>query len=375
MKNILFIFCLFATLATFGQQNKFVIEGSLGTYNAPAKVYLRYQVDKTTNIDSVKLKDGKFKFSGRVSGDPLYAILMFNPKGSGPNFKDYKEIYLENGVITITGTDSLSKAALTGTKTNEENIIYNTLLKTANRADDALEAKEKAATSEQRNSDILERENSQAQKAINTEKAALNKKFISENPDSYISLIALEMYAYYADYNSIAPLFDNLSASVKATEAGKKYAARLPILKSVAIGATAPEIIEADTNGKKVSLSSFRGKYVLLDFWASWCAPCRLDNPHVVKAFGKYKNQNFTILGVSLDRPGKKDNWLKAIHKDGLTWNHVSDLQFFDSKPAVLYAVRAIPQNFLIDPNGKIIARNLMGSDLEDKLAELFGKI
>ena len=124
-----------------------------------------------------------------------------------------------------------------------------------------------------------------------------------------------------------------------------------------------------------ISLSSFKGKYVLVDFWASWCGPCRQENPNLVKAFNRFKNQNFTVLGVSLDRPGNKEKWLKAIHNDGLAWTHVSDLNFWNSKTAALYVVRAIPQNFLLDPNGKIIGKNLRGEDLENKLEELFGKI
>jgi peroxiredoxin len=120
-----------------------------------------------------------------------------------------------------------------------------------------------------------------------------------------------------------------------------------------------------------VSLSSFKGKYVLVDFWASWCGPCRQENPNVVKAFNKFKDKNFTILGVSLDRPNAKDRWLKAIHDDGLAWNHVSDLKYWDNEVAKLYGIRAIPQNLLLDPQGKIIARNLNGEALDKKLEEV----
>jgi peroxiredoxin len=186
---------------------------------------------------------------------------------------------------------------------------------------------------------------------------------------------ALEGYAYGADYGDIVPLYNGLSNTIKQSPSGKMFAERLPKLKAVAIGAIAPVFDEPDTSGKKIDLSSFRGKYVLIDFWASWCGPCRHENPNVVKAYNRYKNQNFTIVGVSLDRPGNKDKWLKAIHMDGLTWTQLSDLKFWDNKAAVLYGVRGIPQNFLLDPDGKIIAKNLRGEDLEDKLAELFGKI
>jgi thiol-disulfide isomerase/thioredoxin len=122
-------------------------------------------------------------------------------------------------------------------------------------------------------------------------------------------------------------------------------------------------------------LSSYKGKYVLIDFWASWCGPCRQENPNVVKAYNKYKTKKFTIIGVSLDKPGAKDAWMSAIKNDGLTWTQVSDLQFWDNKAAKLYGITSIPQNFLLDPTGKIIAKNLRGGDLEAKLAEIFGKI
>jgi peroxiredoxin len=375
MKKILLIILAYLPVAAFAQDGKYTVQGTLETiYNAPAKIYLEYRIKGKTNIDSVILKDGKFKFEGTIGTTPLNAFLVLNKKGTGPNTRDYKSIYLEKGTVIVSSPDSLVSAKVEGTKTNLENSNYETALKPINDAYKALEANEKAATPEQKATDTYEKEDHQAEKAIEVQESAINKKFILDNPDSYISLNVLESYAYGADYVDIAPLFNGLSPAVKETETGKKFAERLPKLKAVALGAIAPEFAEADTSGKIINLSSFRGKYVLVDFWASWCGPCRHENPNVVKAFNRYKTQKFTIIGVSLDRPGARDKWLAAIHKDGLNWTQVSDLKFWDSKTAGSYAVRAIPQNFLLDPDGKIIGKNLRGDDLENKLEEIFGK-
>jgi peroxiredoxin len=376
MKKFVLMAIAFLPALAFAQDGKYTVQGTLGTYNAPAKVYLQYRLNGKVITDSTTLKNGEFQFSGTIGNGPLNGNMRFNKSGTGMmSSRDYKQIFLENGTITLTGDTLLENAKVSGTKANDDNAHYQLVTKPIDDAYTALEARKNALTPEQQQSEAFQKENNKAEKDIEAQSNAIDKKFIQENPDSYISLLALEGYAYSADYVDIAPLFNGLTFAVKQTDEGKKFAERLPKLKAVALGATAPEFAEADTSGKIVNLSSFRGKYVLIDFWASWCGPCRHENPNVVKAFNHYKGQKFTIIGVSLDQPNGKKAWLAAIHKDSLTWTQVSDLKFWDSKTAGLYGVRGIPQNFLLDPDGKIIAKNLRGNDLEDKLKELFGKI
>jgi peroxiredoxin len=377
MKKIVLMAIASLPALVFAQNGKYTVQGTIGKLNAPAKIYLQLfrQAGKTLT-DSVNLKDGKFQFSGSVDTAPVVAYLELNKKGTGPSYKDYKIIYLEKGTITVNSKDTtLASANVDGTKTNRENASFSVAHKPVDEAYAALEAKMKAASDEVKKSDAFIKENAKTEKAIDMQDIQMNKKFIQDYPDSFISLNALETFAYSADYVDIAPLFNGLSPGIKESEPGKKFAERLPKLKAVALGAIAPEFAETDTAGKMVSLSSFRGKYVLIDFWASWCGPCRQENPNVVKAFNHFRGKKFTIVGVSLDRPGAQDKWLKAIHNDGLAWTQLSDLKFWDSKAAGLYAVRGIPQNFLLDPDGKIIGKNLRGEDLENKLEEVFGKI
>jgi peroxiredoxin len=377
MKKIILMALACLPAFVFAQEGKYTVEGTIGAYNAPAKGYIQARINGKTITDSVILKNGKFQFEGKVGSVPVNAYIMLNEKGTGPNYHDYRMIYLEPGTIRLTSpsSDLRANAKVEGPKTNTENENFQLAYKPINDGQKIIDDKEKAATPEQLASPEFIKQDKQAQKELDAQEVLVNKKFIQENPDSYISLDALENYAYSADYVDIAPLFNGLSSAIKESEPGKKFAERLPKLKAVALGAVAPEFAEADTSGKTIKLTSFRGKYVLIDFWASWCGPCRHENPNVVKAFNRFKGQNFTIIGVSLDRPGAKDKWLAAIHKDGLAWTQVSDLKFWDSKVAGQYAVRGIPQNFLLDPTGKIIAKNLRGDDLEEKLEELFGKI
>lgn len=197
--------------------------------------------------------------------------------------------------------------------------------------------------------------------------------FITTHASSPASLDALKQFLFPipGDVRFIKKMFSKLSADVQHSPKGKEISGQLDKLALVAVDAMAPDFEQVDTNGKLVKLSDFRGKYVLVDFWASWCKPCRKENPALVKAYAEYKNSNFTILGVSMDR--SKEAWVGAIAEDGLTWLQVADIDNKSNRAADIYQIQAIPQNVLVDPSGKIIARNLRGEQVEKKLFETLG--
>jgi peroxiredoxin len=380
MKKILFYIISFLPLMVFAQtEGQFNIKGKVGTLSAPARIYLIYQVGANQVIDSAIIANGVFNLSGKIL-NPSAAILVMDRYGIGlaklDTSADNVNLYVDKGEFSITSPDLLSKAKISGSLINDDNQKLLAQLQPLNEKAKELKAEVDATPNEKKNTPEFQNAMQAKYKQLQLTQKGILKTFILTNTDSYLSLLVLNSVGGPSpDVAELDPLYNSLSDRLKATETAKIFKVSLEKTRLTAVGVTAPDFTQADVNGVPVKLSSFKGKYVLIDFWASWCGPCRQENPNVVKVYNKYKDKNFTILGVSLDRPEGKNDWLAAIKNDGLNWTQVSDLKFWQNEAAALYFISAIPSNFLIGPDGKIIAKNLRGDDLESKLEEVLGKL
>lgn len=343
----------------------YLIRGQIGKLNAPAKVYL---VGGAGRLDSATLKNGQFEFKG-ATPQPGPAALVLGRQGRFLDgwqrkmlggkmetvyveYRDRHQIFLEPGPIVLTGTDSLRTAHLTGGPlTADYQRLTTSTQSILHKLTGGAKSQEEAATAFK-----------------DYRQAFLN--FAQANPASWVGLFAMQQYSMMGpvSYAEATPVYAAFSPELRTSEPGQQYGAMLESLKATAIGATAPDFTQADATGKPVKLSDYRGKFVLVDFWASWCVPCRAENPNVLAAYNSFKDKNFAILGVSID--SNQEKWLKAVAEDKLPWPQVSDLKR-ENEAAQRYNVQTIPQNFLIDPSGKIIAANLRGPELAATLARL----
>jgi peroxiredoxin len=370
-------FCLFCFLAlnfvkASAQQRTYHISGIIEpTLNisklffTPGSFYGKSNA-KASEIDVV---NGKFTITGSLA-DPSPAFLSLTKDYKADSLQ-VKEFILDEGTITISIKEKLSDAIIKGSKAYDDMMRYTTEQSPYNAELNEINEKAQQQVMAGISPDSINALYRIPFKDATRSLLRFQKRFIISHPDAFVSLLLIPDIAN-ASYNFFEAdsLFKLLSAKNKSYPTAKMVKEFIDAQIKVSVGASAPLFSMADTSGKTISLSSIKGKYVLLDFWAAWCAPCREENPNVVQAYKTFKNKGFTVLGVSLDR--SREDWMKAIHKDNLTWQHVSDLRQWENSAAVLYGVTGIPHNFLIDPRGKIIARDLRGPELTDKLNEIF---
>lgn len=372
------------------KEGEIIITGKIGTVNPPKQIWI-YIGD--SSWDSLIVKDGVFEYRKKTLLPAYGAIqVKYKPyykgvKGHSARFTDMdlKDMFFEAGHMEINSpVDTLNKYAVvsgSASALQHQHEVY-----WAGEGD--IMRKQKKLTAEYKNATPEQLQSAEFLDAYNQQQAAILREFdslirwqITTYPNSIVSRISFMRYVTMTSKNSkpetAMALFELFSNEMKESEAGKKMIAwikkvsepreKVPV---VSVGDLAPDFEQSDVSHKPVKLSDFHGHYVLVDFWASWCKPCRKVNPDLVKLYNKFKSEDFSILGVSLDKDEEK--WRGAIEADKLDWYHVSDLQGWKNEVAIQYGIKGVPQNLLIDPEGKVILKNASVTELEEKLTALF---
>jgi peroxiredoxin len=365
MKKIIHLLVIAFLIVSCTSEPHYVVKGKIEGSDS-IKFYLqKREAGKTVNIDSAVSKKGSFTLkSGKVEYPQLIQLVAGNTRKR-------TSFYLENSEITVTGTiDSLFKATITGSKTQDEYQSFVDSNKPLSDKYSKIVIKYQAASQagDTANTKLLEMEAD----SVQTEMTNNQKSFVKNNPRSYVSPSILANLSYEMEAPELETMINGLDTAIAALPQMVALKERVAVMKAVAVGQKAPDFTMSDVNGNPLALSSKIGsKLLLIDFWAAWCGPCRRENPNVVKVYNEFKKKGFDVFGVSLDQ--KKEDWIKAIADDKLTWTQVSDLQYWSSAAAKLYAVNSIPANFLLDETGTIIARNLRGEELYNKVNEVLG--
>lgn len=358
-------------------ENEYIITGTIKGVDGK-KVYLEVQDDMTgafKTLDTVVVEGGKFTMKGSAKEADINLIQIESVEGKIP-------FILENGDIEMDiNKDSLSLVKVTGTYNNEELTAYRELGSAIQKKMMKFQkdnmAKMNLAQQKKDTATInaLSKEYFKFQKDF----AAQSEEYVKKHPKSFISLLLIEsFFQQMVEPAKITTYFNGLDKELKANKHGKKIKSQLDLINKpaapagVAVGAMAPDFSAPDPNGKMVSLKQCMGKVTLIDFWASWCNPCRAENPNNVAMYNEFHAKGLNIIGVSLDKDAAK--WKEAIAKDKLTWPQISNLKYWDEPIRVTYGVESIPATFLLDANGTVVAKDLTGAALKAKVAELLAK-
>ena len=366
MKKLMYLISAAIIMAACSSEPHYVIKGKIDGADSVTFLLQKRVAGQIVIIDSAMSKDGVFRMKSGAVSYPEMVLL------SAKNTRMRTSFYLENSEITVTGKlDSLFNAKITGSKTQDE---YQGFIDSNKALNDKYSQVYDEFQTANQDGDTA-RVSQLRKEAVNIEKEMkeLQKNFVKNNPASYVTPSILGSLSLDMEGDEIESYINAMDTAVANTPVIKELKDRVKFMKAVAIGQKAPDFTLNDPEGNPVSLSSKIGsKVLLIDFWAAWCGPCRRENPNVVKVYNEFHNKGFDILGVSLDQ--KKDDWVKAISDDKLSWTHVSDLQYWNNAAAKLYAVNSIPANFLLDENGTIIARDLREDALYNKVKEVLAE-
>lgn len=363
MKKSLFGFIIpLFLLAACTPKNQFSIKGNLENLADSSMVFLKIRNEKTfENIDSCFVIDQSFSLKGIV--EQIQVAYLSFPES---NFNTI--VFVEpNAKLTVSGT--LENLEIIGSATQEEYQNYsNSIVELEQQQSELYQKFQETPKYDTATLDAIVVEFD----ALDSIILAKRNEWVKNNSNSFVApFIVMSELVYTLDADALKSYFDAFPEAVQTSFYGEKMKERIENLSVVAVGNPAPEIALPDKDGNILKLSDLKGQYVLIDFWASWCGPCRRENPVVVAAYEKYHDQGFTVYGISMDN--NRDKWLQAIENDGLIWDtHVSVLKGWENESAKTYGVLSIPSNFLVDKEGIIIGRDLRGEDLETKLAEIF---
>ena len=346
----------------------YTIEGEMKGFADGTKVYLsKIQDNNLVKVDSTEISNGAFTFEGNTE-EVDYTFLEIAEKDQPLQLP----FILENGSIKLVADKAdMLKTKFSGTKNNDDLAKFNDMVYTSSskmekfQQDNMPKFQEASDNNDQATIEALMGE---MQKMQNELIENVNK-FIDTNKDSYAALMVLSQFANNLPQEEFKTKFNNFSQEVKSTKLGKEISDSLKALETVSVGQKAPDFKAPGVDGKEISLYENLGKVTIIDFWASWCGPCRQENPNVVKLYNQYKDKGLQIIGVSLDKEDAK--WKNAITEDQLTWIQMSNLKFWEDPIAKQYNVKSIPATFILDEKGTIIAKDLRGADLENKIAEL----